>query len=293
MSRTRIKPVDPLELSHAPDALPGGLRCAFSDKKTIKIGAGATSRKQTVNVYWYAEQLGPDEFGLWMLNANYVPTGQRRAVSKAQLLEDFHPELDFYNRNVFPRVVEMADAVRHGDEHRAVGEYDAAIGRYNQALRLDDENVRAVFGLGLSHLGRRDTAKALHVFDDLVKLDAAFEAEHKHLFNEMGIALRKNGLFDQAVEFYGRALDFASGDEHLFYNLARAYYEKGDYPGCAGRLKACLEQNPRLDEALKLGGLVLALAGNPDLRDRHGKPPVPPEARDAIRLVLEAARVAV
>ena len=275
MSKLKVRSIDPLELSHAPDALPGGLRCAFSDKKTIKIGTGGTTRKQTVNVYWYVEQLGADQFGLWMLNASYVPTGQRRTVSKTQLLEDYHPELEFYNRNVFPRVVEMADAVRRGDEHRAAADFDEAIGHYNQALRLDDENVRAVFGLGLSHLGRKDNAKALRVFDDLVKLDAAFEPEHKHLFNEMGIALRKNGLFDQSVEFY-----------------ARAYYEKGDFPGCVEHLKRCLEQNPRLGEARKLAELILALADNAELREKHAKPAVPAEARDKVRQILEAARIA-
>jgi hypothetical protein len=61
-----------------------------------------------------------------------------------------------------------------------------------------------------------------------VGLEAAFAPEHKHLFNEFGISLRKSRMVDQSIEYSTRALALTSTDENLHYNVARAYFEKGD-----------------------------------------------------------------
>ncbi len=287
MRRTDREPQDNEQFSHSPDAIPGGLRCAFSEKRTIRIGAGTTARKQEINVFWYVEQIGADNFALWALNPNYVPTGERKILTKDELLQSFHPELQYYNKNVYPAVYEMTGAVHRGDELRRVAKFEQAAEQYDQALKLDEENVRAVFGLGLTHLQRRDTDKAMHVFRDLIDLKAAFEPQHKHLFNEMGIALRKNSLSDEAVSLYERALEFTKDDDHLYFNLARAHYEKGDWIGMAKYLESCLDANPGLEEAQDLGDLGLRLAENPNLAKKYGKPFVPDGARERLLSLMD------
>ena len=64
----------------------------------------------------------------------------------------------------------------------------------SRALLEHMGNVRANFGIGLCYIDRGEREKATEVFERLVKLDAAFEDEHKHLFNEFGISLRKAGM---------------------------------------------------------------------------------------------------
>ena len=290
MPRKKQDHIDPEQLAHAPDAIPGGLRCAFSEKRTIKIGAGTTARKQEINVFWYVEQIGPDRFALWALNPNYVPTGERRVVGKDELLRDYHPELQYYNKNVHPAVTEMTGAVHRGDKLRRVAKFEEAVEEYDKALALDVENVRAVFGLGLSHLQRRDSSKAMHVFHDLIGLKAAFDPEHKHLFNEMGIELRKNSLKDEAIALYGRALEFTRDDDHLYYNLARAHYERGDWPDMVRHLAACLGINPGLEEARDLAELVLRMAETPKLLEKYNKPLIPPEVQGRLGEIMEKVR---
>lgn len=282
--------IAPEQLAHAPDAIPGGLKCAFSEKRSIKIGSGATARKQDINVFWYVEQVAPDRFALWALNRNYVPTGERRVVDKDELLADYHPELQYYNRNVFPAVTEMTGAVKRGDELRLVSRFEEAAEEYGKALSLDEDNVRAVFGLGLTHLQRKDPAKAMHVFQDLIELKAAFHPEHKHLFNEMGIELRKNALSKEAIALYNKALEFTRDDDHLFYNLARAHYERGDWQGTVRYLRACLAVNPTLEEALDLADLALRLADNPGLLEKYGKPSIPSDIRGRLGEIVDMAR---
>ncbi|HKI82318.1 MAG TPA: tetratricopeptide repeat protein, partial [Pseudodesulfovibrio sp.] len=89
------------------------------------------------------------------------------------------------------------------------------------------------------------------IFRRLVSLDATFAPEHKHLFNEFGISLRKSGLTDQAVEYYSRALTITEEDENLFYNIARAYCERGDKTECRDNLQRALELDPNMDVALR------------------------------------------
>ena len=61
--------------------------------------------------------------------------------------------------------------------------------------------------------------------------------EHKHLFNEFGIALRKKGMFGEAIRYYHRAIELTRKDENIYLNLARAHFEKGD-PGSGLRKPA-------------------------------------------------------
>jgi tetratricopeptide (TPR) repeat protein len=84
-----------------------------------------------------------------------------------------------------------------------------------------------------------------------VRLDAAFDKQHKHLFNEFGINLRKNRMLDQALDYYKRAEDLTQTDENLHYNIARAFFEKNDVANCFEYLKKALAINPELSAARK------------------------------------------
>ena len=123
---------------------------------------------------------------------------------------------------------------------------------YGKALNIDEENIRANFGIGLCYLDRCDEEKASDIFRRLVNLDAAFEKEHKHLFNEFGISLRKNAMFDEAIEFYTRAIGLTDDDENIYFNIARSLYEKGKKKEALHYIEKCLHLNPESAAANKL-----------------------------------------
>ena len=108
-----------------------------------------------------------------------------------------------------------------------------------------------------------DKEKAMLVFDKLVALDEAYHPEHKHMFNEFGISLRKSGLLDQAEAYYKRALNLCDVDEHLCFNIARTCFEKRDFAACIDHLARALELNAEFEEAQKL--LLAAKEGKGDL----------------------------
>ena len=229
----------------------GRITGVFSTQSMMKVGTGTTQRRTIQKTYWMVQELDNDRIEVQPLNINYVPSGPKKVLSKEEFLTHFSPEPEFYTYTVYPKMQELKKTVARADRHRSKGEYFSAEFEYGNALKVDEENIKANFGLGLTYLDRGDTAKASDIFQRLVKLDAAFETEHKHLFNDFGINLRKNEMFDQAVTYYQRALELSQEDENLHYNMARAYFGTGNYEKAVTHLTKALELNPGLEEAGK------------------------------------------
>lgn len=211
------------------------VRGVFSTQEIRKVGTGTTTRKTVQKTFWFIEQRG-DVIECQPLNPNYVPSGPKKKISMDELIAKFSPEPEFYQNSVYPKMREMQQSVSNGDSHREKGETFAAEFEYSRALHVDEENVRANFGIGLTYMERGDLEKAQNIFERLVKLDGAFETEHKHLFNEFGIHLRKNKMLAQSVEYYQRALQLSRSDENIFLNLARVLLETNDIDGCLNNL---------------------------------------------------------
>jgi tetratricopeptide (TPR) repeat protein len=239
----------PMAGGHIKGAGMDRIKGVFSTQEVQRVGTGTTQRKTIQKTYWFAEQgKEPENVVVQPLNVNYIPSGPKRDIPREDFLAKFSPEPEFYVATVYPRMREMEETIVRGEKHREAGNAYSAEFEFQQATAVDEENVRANFGLGLTYLDRGDSAKANDIFQRLVKLDAAFEAEHKHLFNDFGINLRKNKMLDQALEYYLRGEELEQNDENLFHNIARVYYEKGDLAKCVDYLRRSLEINPNMEE---------------------------------------------
>jgi len=229
---------------------PESIKGVFSTQTKGVVGFGATKRKVKQNIYVFVEEQPDGSLLLRELNRNFVPVGKAKSVSRDTLLADYLPEPDVYLKKVVPGMRRIEESVDKGDDHRAKGELISAEFEYKNALRLDEEHIRGTFGLGLTYLARGEKENADIVFRRVVVLDGAFEEEHKHLFNEFGIRLRKNGMHAQALKFYKRATRLARhDDEHLLYNIARTFYEKGQEKQARRLLEKALGVNPDFTRA--------------------------------------------
>lgn len=227
------------------------IKGVFSTQTISKVGTGTTTRKTIQKSFWFAEEGDDGSVEVQPVNANYVPSGPKRRVPKDDFLAKFSPEPEFYVSTVFPKMRELDHTIVKGEDHREKGETFSAEFEFQNALAVDEDNVRANFGLGLTYLDRGETGKADNIFERLVKLDAAFQPEHKHLFNDFGISLRKNRMYDQALNYYTRAMELTKADENLHYNMARALFEKGEMEAVAEHLGQALAINPDLEAARK------------------------------------------
>lgn len=223
----------------------------FSVEKTGKIGTGTTARRVKQTALYYAKEVDGGMVDIQLLSDKNVPFGSVEQISKEDLLSQYLPMPQLFNE-VIGNMREVQKSLARGDKFRKRGETFTAEFEYANALNLDEQNVRANFGIGLCLLERDEKEKAQEVFDRIVKIDAAFEEEHKHLFNEYGISLRKKALGDQAADYYTRALEISSDDENLWYNLGRVYFDQEKWAECAEAATQCLGLNPDHPEGKKM-----------------------------------------
>ncbi|UZP67828.1 tetratricopeptide repeat protein [Desulfovibrio mangrovi] len=225
------------------------MKGVFSHEQAATIGHGTTKRTTTSLQYVYVMEEQDEKYSVRVINANNLPTGEAEFISFDQLMHEYTPEPDFYHEKVFPAMRELGKTIARGERHLKNGEPYTAELEFLAALKLDEDNVRATFGLGLAYLERQQVEKADTVFQKLVKMRAAFEREHKHMFNAFGISLRRNRMFSQALKFYARAQQLCGADDHLMFNMARCLCDAGDNDGCCTYLRKALELNPNQKEA--------------------------------------------
>lgn len=225
------------------------IKGVFSTQSVSKVGTGTTQRRTIQKTYWSGEELPDGRIEIQPLNRNYIPSGPKRTIDRDDFLAKYSPEPEFYMTTVYPAIKKVDESIVRGEKHRERGAAYSAEFEFKQVTAVDEENVRANFGLGLTYLDRGDQVRANDIFERIVGLDGAFHSEHKHLFNDFGINMRKNRMFDQALKYYLRAQELVRDDEHLFHNIARCYYEKGDVEECKKYLRKSLEVNPNLKES--------------------------------------------
>lgn len=224
----------------------------YSETKVQKIGTMSTSRSQTIVDYYKVTQVNDNTMSVQILDMYGDPMPLVEKVPLAEFLKRFTFEPDKFQTRKTPNDLAAEKALATAERHVARKEFNSAEFEYSKALRLDEENVRANFGLGKLYMTTGEVEKAATVFSSLAKQDNVLAPENKHFFNELGIELRGLKLYDQAVSFYRKALDLAPNDENLLFNIARACYENSDKDMAAHFLKCALNINPEMEAAKKL-----------------------------------------
>lgn len=289
-----------LDMGDKPESLPapsgweylaesGRIRCAFATVKKIRMGLDA-ERKHESKIMWYVEQVADETFEAWKINPNNVPAGESEIIPLHRLINDFTPQLAYFEDVVLPAMNTLEETLDRGDALRGQGRYYSAEMEYGLALEVEEHSVRALFGLGLVYAGRRELERTRDLLAELVNVKSTFNNKNQHLFNEFGIALRKAGLFAEATAYYNRALEFVDNDENLYYNLARSHYENNDWEKCMEALMKSNLLNPDLEVANDLFQVTVGLADDDRLLARYGKPPVPKGVADRARKVMAAKR---
>lgn len=223
----------------------------FSQIRKTDLGVGGTAHGYVQTTYWFVRRLADDSYEVQPLNANNVPSGPTTVLSKRDFLQNYTPEPGYYEKKALPFIESLRKKIAKGEAAMEGGNLDAAEKEFVKALLLDDNNARASLDLASVYQAKRDFRKLKDVFERLLNLDGVFREENRHLFNSFGINLRKDRLFEEAVRYYQKALEASPQDEHLHFNMARAYHGQDDLPACRRHLSESLRLNPELTEAAR------------------------------------------
>lgn len=262
-------------------SLPEGedIRCVFSTVVERAADSGAAVLKEHV----FIEGTGDNQFAVRSLNKLHLPVGEVELVTLEELVTKYVPEVAFFEAKTIPAMEVLEGHLDEGDAQREEGQLYGAEQSYNKARSMDEHNVRALFSLGLLYLDMKDKDRACEMMDSLLEIRTTFVGNNQHLFNEFGISLRKAGLYDEAVKYYTKATEFVRNDENLFYNIARANYERNDWIECVNALGVCFSIDREMKLSSAMFTMILRMDRDPKLCEKLGKPPIPKAAIDHIR----------
>jgi hypothetical protein len=138
-----------------------------------------------------------------------------------------------------------ADYAARMDFERDVDD-EAELGRAELVARVE-EKFRTEFSMALVRLKNR-RAEALQALDALSRSEGPFSEEHKFMFTDCGLALRKRNLFALAKQFHLKARELSPDDENVLFNLARVMYESGKIDKAREYLCMSIKLSPDFEE---------------------------------------------
>lgn len=221
----------------------------YSHSTKYQYQFGERASRYRHGTYWFVRKVDENNFEVQPLNANNIPSGVRKVVDRETFMKYYTPELEYYRNNMVPCLETLQKKVRMGRRYFNLGRLDDAEREFCEAIIMHGEDVDANMGLGGVYAEQREFSKLRQLIDKLVSIDEVFREDQRHKFNEFGIDLRKRELYDDAIRFYRKALEVNDRDEHLHFNVARAYHGKGELDRALEHLKLALRLNPRLREA--------------------------------------------
>lgn len=224
----------------------------YLERIKSKVGTGDTAKAAVMENYWRAEPQEDGRIKMELLDMQDQPSGYAEVVDLEEFESRFYLVDDWQPRQRNPKQEKADKLTARAERHLEKEEYLSAEFEYNNALKLDEENVRANFGLGTTYVAMGEPEKAREMFAKLANIDAVLDPSNKHIFNECGIQLRKLGMHDQAIDYYRRALSLAKDDENLWFNFGRALWDGGYKDKAVSAIKQASTLNPNMAEAKAL-----------------------------------------
>lgn len=195
---------------------------------------------------------------------------EMRQVEDAKLML----EMGEYDEAIeeFEEVFTMQDEAKKlydlGCRYLVREKYGKAIVAFQKALRLNDLFAEAYQGLAEAYKGKGDIEqcqtflkKAANIYAEYDKMEKVkelfvdilkFDHNAVNPFNSLGIKLRKGGDYENAIRAYIQALELTPNDENIYFNLAKAYFFRGEHDKSLDNTAMALRMNSDFPEARKL-----------------------------------------
>ncbi|MBI4667074.1 MAG: tetratricopeptide repeat protein [Nitrospinae bacterium] len=143
-----------------------------------------------------------------------------------------------------------------GKLHLKRGDKEKADQALEMATRNAEHNPDIHTQIGEVYLAAGDDSKAADAFSHSIDI-----FESVHVYNRLGIALRKKGQFDEALKVYQRAIKLEPENEVLYFNVGRLLMEQAFYRDAAEYFRKALDLDPEFAECKNMLSKVNELSG--------------------------------
>jgi len=204
---------------------------------------------QAINSYTKALQFNP------MFAKAYVS----RAYARSQLkqmktaFKDYNTALE-----IDPNLVEAY--IARGNLYFKEGEYQKAIQDFESAIAINKNYPDAYHGRGSVYLEMGKYEEAIEDFSEAISLnpqypDAYVQREYAKSFLKdyegwvnRGISSTALGRYQEALDYYDRALRYNTDDDTAWYNKAAIYALQGNVSSAVEHLQQAIKLNPERKE---------------------------------------------
>jgi S1-C subfamily serine protease len=133
---------------------------------------------------------------------------------------------------------------RSGIESLWLGNYDNAVGYFENAVNKNPRRAEAWVQVGYCKVKQGKTQEAIRAYSQALQLKPG-DAE---IHNKLGDAYYYSGRFREAIESYSEAARLRPDCAETFYNLAIAYFESGNQSMAAAEARVLQRLDPKLYE---------------------------------------------
>lgn len=139
-----------------------------------------------------------------------------------------------------------ASLYRSGLDSMWLGNYDGALGYFENAVNKDPKRAEAWIQVGYCKTKQGKTADAIRAYQQALQL----QPNSAEVYNKLGDAHFYAGRFSDAIDAYKRAAHLEPKSADAYYNLALTYREIGNHEMAAAQEKILQRLDAKLYEKL-------------------------------------------
>ena len=135
-------------------------------------------------------------------------------------------------------------AYRNGLESLWLGNYDSAVGYFENAVNKNPKRADAWVKVGYCKVKQGKNQEAIRAYQEALQL----RPQDPHIHNKLGDAYYYAGRMREAIESYTEAARIRPDYAEFFYNLAIAYFESGNLSMAAAEARTLQRLDKKLYE---------------------------------------------
>jgi tetratricopeptide (TPR) repeat protein len=141
------------------------------------------------------------------------------------------------------------------------GDFDGAIARFDEAIRLDPNDAQAYGKRGKAWEDKGDHDRALADYDQAIRIDP----NNPEAFHDRGLLWGLKGVLDSALVDLDRAIRFTFADASIYNDRGLVWCQKGRYDRALADFNQAIKINPNFAVAYINRGMTLQRRGDFDL----------------------------
>ncbi len=215
-------------------------------------------------------------------------TGEDRAAN----IPEFVPISADAIAKIEERFLDAYSFLRAGMANERTGNYPGAVRIYRRGLEVEPENVELLNALGFALFQQGKSDEAVVSLEQALAVDPKHAKAHNNMalasidigelelaeahyreslaiepqpaiYNDLGFVLERQGMADEAVENYRKALELDPESASAHFNLGASLTREGEFETAEGHFRAALETKPSSQAHTGLG-VVLRRQGRID-----------------------------